>query len=259
MQQQLKISLIQADLVWEDSKVNRNNFDDKMERISEDTDIIILPEMFTTGFTMNAEGVAETMQGLTVNWMLRKAKEKEALLMGSLIIGEQNNFYNRFIIAFPSGELKYYNKRHLFTMANEDKVFTAGIEKITFMYKSFKICPLICYDLRFPVWSRNTNNFDVLIYIANWPNTRINAWDTLLKARAIENLCYVVGLNRVGVDKNKLLYNGHSAVIDALGETILKIEERLEGIESIIIFKKHIQETRNRLRFLNDKDNFKIN
>ncbi|MCF6223544.1 MAG: amidohydrolase [Flavobacteriaceae bacterium] len=258
MQQQLKISLIQADLVWENPDLNRKNLENKIDKLSKDIDLIILPEMFTTGFTMNAECVAETMQGLSVNWMLQKAKEKEALLMGSIIIKEQNNFYNRFIIAFPSGELKYYNKKHLFTMANEDKVFTAGIEKIIFMYKSFRICPLICYDLRFPVWSRNTDNYDVLIYIANWPNTRIKAWDTLLKARAIENLCYVVGLNRVGGDKNKLLYNGHSAVIDALGETLLQFKESIEGIETVTIFKKHIQETRNSLRFLNDKDNFKI-
>lgn len=259
MQEQIKIGLIQTDLEWENPDLNRKNLENKIDKFSSDIDLIILPEMFTTGFTMHVESVSETMKGITVKWMLQKAKEKEALLMGSIIIKEQNNFYNRFIIAFPSGELKYYNKKHLFTMANEDMVFTAGIEKITFTYKSFKICPLICYDLRFPVWARNTENYDVLIYIANWPNTRIKAWDTLLKARAIENLCYVVGLNRVGVDKNKLLYNGHSAVINALGDTLLQFEDSVEGIKSVNLFKNHIEETRNNLRFLNDKDNFKIN
>jgi len=258
MQDQLNIGLIQSEIIWESPGLNRKNFDKKIDEFPENTDVIILPEMFTTGFTMEADVVAETMQGPTVNWMKQKAEEKEALLMGSLIIKDKNNFYNRFIVAFPTGELKYYDKRHLFTMAGEDKVFTAGNEKMVFTYKSFKICPLVCYDLRFPVWARNSENYDVLIYIANWPNTRIQAWDTLLKARAIENLCYTIGVNRVGIDKNKLVYNGHSAVINTYGETILKFEDGEASIKTISINMQHITTTRNKLRFLDDQDKFEI-
>jgi len=216
MQEQLEIVILQSDLVWENPIKNKDNFSKKIRNITTKVDLIILPEMFTTGFTINTEKSAESMNGSTVKWMLDLADEKNALLMGSIVIKEKDNFYNRFIIAFPNGGLKYYDKRHLFSYAKEDKVYTAGKNKLIFEYKGFKICPLICYDLRFPVWSRNTEEVDLIIYIANWPNARIMAWDTLLKARAIENLCYVVGLNRVGVDKNNLIYVGHSAAYNAL-------------------------------------------
>ncbi|MCK5637787.1 MAG: nitrilase family protein, partial [Flavobacteriaceae bacterium] len=149
-------------------------------------------------------------------------------------------------------------KRHLFSYAGEEKVFSAGNKRMVFEYKGFKICPLVCYDLRFPVWARNSENFDVLIYVANWPNARMFAWDTLLKARAIENLCYVIGVNRVGADNNNLVYTGHSAVIDAFGKTILDFKESQEDIKTVVLEKKHITETRNRFRFLDDKDTFEI-
>jgi len=258
MQEQLEIVILQSDLVWENPIKNKENFNKKIRNITKKVDLIILPEMFTTGFTINAEKSAESMNGSTVKWMLDLADEKNALLMGSIVIKEKDNFYNRFIIAFPNGGLKYYDKRHLFSYAKEDKVYTAGKNKLIFEYKGFKICPLICYDLRFPVWSRNTEEVDLIIYIANWPNARIMAWDTLLKARAIENLCYVVGLNRVGVDKNNLIYVGHSAAYNALGETISNCKPNTEDIGSISLDKNYITETRSKFRFLDDGDEFEI-
>jgi len=263
MENSLNTVLIQTDSVWENITENLKNLSVKIKKTHQSVDLIILPELFSTGFTMNVKVVAETMQGTSVNWMLKKAKEKTCLIVGSLLIVEQDKFYNRLIVAFPPDihrdrEIKYYDKRHLFSYAGEEKVFTAGSKKLIFEYKGFKICPLICYDLRFPVWARNTDDIDVLIFVANWPKARIYAWSTLLKARAIENLCYVIGVNRVGTDNNKLIYSGHSAVIDVLGKTILDFDENQEFVKTIILEKKHINETRNKLRFLEDRDIFKI-
>jgi omega-amidase len=258
MQNQLKIAILQSDLVWENPDENRNNFSKKIKKISDDTDLIVLQEMFTTGFTMNAEKVAETMNDSTIAWMLQKAKEKDALVIGSIIIKVNNKFYNRLIVAFPNEELKYYDKRHLFSFAGEDKIFTSGSKKLIFEYKGFRICPLICYDLRFPVWARNTEEIDLLIYVANWPNARMLAWDTLLKARAIENLCYVIGLNRVGIDNNDLVYTGHSVVNNAFGETILNCGKNTEIIKSLSLEKKYIDDIRHKFRFLDDRDKFEI-
>jgi predicted amidohydrolase len=258
MQEQLKIALLQSDLVWENPEKNRNNFSEKIKRIPDDVDLIILQELFSTGFTMNVKDIAETMTGSTVNWMLQNAKEKNSLLLGSVIIKEGNCYYNRFVIAFPNGKTQYYDKRHLFSFAGEEKVFTAGESRIVFNYKGFKICPLICYDLRFPVWSRNTEEIDLLIYVANWPNARMMAWDTLLKARAIENLCYVIGVNRVGEDNNKLIYTGHSTVVDTMGKTLVRFEENKENVKFTVLNKSHISETRSQFRFLDDKDSFEI-
>ena len=258
MSEFLNIAIVQSDLVWENSENNRKNFDKKIKEIPAEIDLIIIPEMFTTGFTMNTKKVAETMDGITIAWMLQKAKEKDALVMGSIIIKENNKFYNRLIVTFPSGKLKYYDKRHLFSFAGEDKLFTAGNKKLIFKYKGFKICPLICYDLRFPVWARNTESYDILIYIANWPNARITAWDTLLKARAIENICYSIGINRVGLDGNNLVYNGHSAVYDFFGKALLSFNEKKESIKTISLSKKEIEDTRKKFRFLDDMDKFEI-
>jgi predicted amidohydrolase len=258
MQNQLEIAIIQSKLVWENPKKNRENFDQKINSLDNNLDLIVLPEMFTSGFTMQVEHVAETMDGQTVNWMLQKAGEKKSLVIGSLIIREKEKFYNRFIIAFPNGKIIYYDKRHLFSFAGEDQVFEAGREKLVFEYKGFKICPLICYDLRFPVWSRNTEEIDLLIYVANWPNARMLAWDTLLRARAIENVCYVIGLNRVGEDDNNLIYEGHSAVYNTLGETVLNSENKKEDIKFIRLDKIHISQIQDKFRFLDDKDTFEF-
>lgn len=255
----LTISLVQTDTIWENITANLKNLSSKIEQIEVASDMIILPELFTTGFTMEAEGVAETMDGAGVLWMLDIAKKKECVVIGSLLILESGDYYNRLIVAFPDGNIKHYDKRHLFSFAGEDKVFKAGETRMTFEYKGFKICPLICYDLRFPVWARNTEEIDLIIFVANWPNARMLAWDTLLKARAIENLCYVVGLNRVGIDNNRLVYTGHSAVYDAMGSSILNFEPGEETIGSVSIDLAHIAQTRGQFRFLEDRDHFVIN
>jgi predicted amidohydrolase len=258
MKNTLRISLVQTNTIWEDIKGNLENLSVKMNDIDNDTDLIILPELFSTGFTMQAKGVAESMTGQSVQWMLQQASDKNCLVTGSVLIEEKNHFYNRLIVAFPGGALKFYDKRHLFSFAGEDKVFKAGHERLIFEYKGFKICPLICYDLRFPVWSRNTADFDLLIYVANWPDARMLAWDTLLKARAIENLCFVAAVNRVGIDDNNLVYTGHSGLFDAMGASLLTLEPAKELIQSYSVDKTHLQEVRNKFRFLEDRDEFEI-
>lgn len=254
----LKIALIQSHLVWENPKQNRDNFTKKINNISEAIDIIILPEMFTTGFTMAAEKVAESMDGDTVNWMKQMAKNTNAAITGSLVINEDGAYYNRLLFVEPSGYISTYDKRHTFTLVGEDKVYTAGKEKVIFIYKNWTICPLICYDLRFPVWARNVADYDVLLYVANWPKPRINAWDILLKARAIENMSYCIGVNRVGKDGLKSTYSGHSACYDVLGHTMTAFKEGEENTQIVTLDKNHITAYRNKLKFLDDRDTFSI-
>jgi predicted amidohydrolase len=251
----MKVALIQAPLVWENPKQNRNYFEDKINSIKETIDLIVLPEMFTSGFTMNPKAVAESMQGETVLWLQVLAKAKNAAITGSLVIEEKGNFYNRLVFVFPSGAIKTYDKKHLFTLAGEDKAYTSGTQKLVFEYQGLKICPLICYDLRFPVFARNTEEYDVLIYVANWPKPRINAWDALLKARAIENMCYTIGVNRMGEDPNKHDYPGHSQVIDELGNYLIAPQE-IEGVFITTLNKNTLEATRQKFGFLNDRDAF---
>lgn len=257
MKEQLQVSIIQSNLFWEDKLANLKFFEKKINKISQ-ADIIVLPEMFTTGFTMNPNPLAETMDGKTVNWMLDLANYHKSLIIGSVIIEEDSNYYNRLIAAFPDGNLQYYDKKHLFTLANEHHHYTAGKKQLTINYKGWKIFPLVCYDLRFPVWARNVKDYDVLIYIASWPKLRIAAWDALLKARAIENMCYTIGVNRVGVDANQYEYPGHSVVLDAYGNEILSTNENQEQTGNVVIDKNILNEVRNKLQFLNDKDPFKL-
>jgi predicted amidohydrolase len=253
----MKLALVQLPLVWEDPKSNRVNIEQKINAIESGTDLIVLPEMFTTGFTMQPERVAETMNGETIQWMQSLAKAKNAAITGSLIIVEEGKYYNRLVFVFPTGEIQQYDKRHLFTLAGEDGVFTSGTSKVVIEYKGWKICPLICYDLRFPVFSRNTENYDLLIYVANWPKTRINAWDTLLQARAIENMSYTIGVNRLGVDDNNLEYVGHSQVVDYLGNPVIE-PQTTEGVFITELDKDSLRETRKKLNFLIDQDLFKL-
>ena len=253
----MKIALIQSSLDWENPIENRSRLSQKITGFMEDVDLIVLPEMFSSGFTMNPKAVAETMEGETVSWLQHLAKAKNSAITGSLVIEENGSFFNRLIFVNPDGTVKTYDKRHLFTLAGEDKVYTAGKEKLIVEYKGFKICPMICYDLRFPVFSRNTEGYDVLLYVANWPKARINAWDILLKARAVENMSYVIGVNRVGMDDNNLEYVGHSQVVDFLGNYIVQPQEQ-EGVFILEIDKKQLLETREKLAFLNDRDKFKI-
>ncbi|MBI9039772.1 amidohydrolase [Lutibacter sp.] len=254
----LNIVLIQSDIIWQKNAENLINYSKKINAISEEADLIILPEMFTTGFSMKPKDIAESMEGNTIAWMVETAKKRNAAIAGSAIIEEEGKFYNRFLFVHPSGEINYYNKRHLFTLAGEEKVYTAGENKIIINYKGWKICPLVCYDLRFPVWSRNVDEYDILLYVANWPKPRISAWDILLSARAIENICYSIGVNRVGVDAGRLEYNGHSAVYNCLGEQLINALPNREDVVSITIDKTHITATRIKLNFLKDKDTFKI-
>jgi len=252
----LNLALVQTTLAWENPKANRTHIEDKVSSIT--ADLIVLPEMFSSGFTMNASEVAETMDGETIAWLKTLSKTKNAAMVGSLVITENNNYYNRLVFVEPNGTLTTYDKRHTFTLAGEHKVYTAGSEKTIIDYKGFKICPLVCYDLRFPVWARNSENYDVLIYVANWPKVRIAAWDALLKARAIENMSYCIGVNRVGLDGNNYEYSGHSAVYDVLGHRMDSIPESIETVEVVTLEKSHITKYRERLGFLKDRDTFNL-
>ena len=258
MQDTLKVAIIQSSLVWENPNVNREMFSKKIDEITEAVDLILLPEMFTSGFTMSPENVFETMEGDTINWMVTIAKTNQPAIGGSMVIKENETFYNRFVFVAPEGTIITYDKRYTFTLAGEDKVYKAGDSKIIFEYKGWKICPLICYDLRFPVWARNVENYDMLIYVANWPKPRINAWDALLKARAIENMSYCVGVNRVGIDDYKHEYVGHSGIYDSLGRELCKITDGIEKTEVIVLEKEHLNSTRTNLKFLDDRDSFTV-
>jgi len=258
MQKQLKVAIIQSNLVWENPIQNRLNFSKKITEIDADVDLIVLPEMFTTGFTMHPEMIAETMTGNTVEWLQQLANEKQAAIMGSLVISENKNYYNRMLFLEPSGVIHQYNKRHTFTLAGEHLVYTAGEKQKTVDYKGWKILLQICYDLRFPVFARNTMDYDLVVYVANWPAPRIAAWDALLKARAIENMSYCIGVNRVGLDANNLEYPGHSAVYDLFGNAIERCIDNSEDIKTAVLTKDHLKKYRQKLQFLSDRDTFKL-
>ncbi len=258
MQEQFNLTIIQSNLFWEEKEANREQFSKKIASISEKTNLIILPEMFTTGFTMNASSLAEEERGETLKWMQNEAKINDCAITGSVVISENGKYYNRLFFVFPDGDYKIYNKRHTFTLVGEHKTYSSGEEHLVINYLGWKICPLICYDLRFPVWSRNTNDYDVLVFVANWPQKRIEAWDALLKARAIENMCFCIGVNRIGTDVNGHVYNGHSAVYDVLGNQISTLSNEIEFIETVSLKKVHIEKYRNHLQFLNDRDEFNL-
>ncbi|MGK0413657.1 MAG: omega-amidase [Polaribacter sp.] len=258
MSNELHVVGIQADLFWENPSKNRSFFEEKINCLPKNIDLVVLPEMFTTGFTMSPEKVAEEMDGKTISWIQKIASEKQLAIVASLVIEENNRYYNRLVFGHPSGKIETYDKRHSFTLAGEDKVYTSGSQKLIVDYRGWKICPLICYDLRFPVWARNTENYDLLIFIANWPVTRIKAWETLLKARAIENMSYVIGVNRTGKDANEFEYSGNSLIIDYLGTTLASLEKNEIGCIQTIVNKPNQQKTRDKLGFLKDMDSFVI-
>ena len=253
----MKIAMIQAPLVWENPKINRTYFEEKINSLSEEIDLVVLPEMFSTGFTMHPEKVAETMDGETILRLKNLAKAKNLAITGSLIVKEKELFYNRLVFVFPSGEIQKYDKRHLFSLAGEEKIYASGKEKLIVEYLGWKICPLVCYDLRFPVFARNSEDYDLLIYVANWPKPRIQAWDILLKARAVENMAYVIGVNRIGVDGNNHPYPGHSQAIDFLGNFTIEPQES-EGVFTAEFDKSKMDLARKKLGFLNDRDVFEI-
>ena len=261
----LHVTVVQSSLHWEDVDRNLDMFDQKLNSISGSTDLIVLPEMFSTGFTMNTKGAAEEMHGRSMQWLVKKAKEKNCVITGSLIIHENGHYYNRLVWMRPDGTFIHYDKRHLFRMANEHEYFTAGRQRISVLLKGWKICPLICYDLRFPVWSRNgfssgthDASYDCLIYVANWPERRAHPWKTLLLARAIENQCYVVGVNRVGKDGKDIEYSGDSAVINAKGEIISYTRTHEENVETVVLSMKELEEFRKTFPVGMDADHFEI-
>jgi len=253
--QNLNVTIIQANLIWEDAKANRQNFDAIFKNIEPNiTDIIVLPEMFSTGFTTQPNNLAEKPNGTTVNWMRSWAGRLNTAIVGSLIIEEKKQYYNRLIWMPPTGVPQHYNKKHLFSLAGEHHNYSAGQQRLYINnYKGWNICPLICYDLRFPEWSRNINNYDLLLYVANWPVNRIDAWNSLLKARAIENQTYTIGVNRVGKDGNNISYNGNSAAIDFKGHTMLNIADN-EFVTTLTLQKEPLVNFRKRFPFLDDKD-----
>lgn len=260
--QNLNITVVQTNLHWENPEANRAMLEEKLSGIGL-TDVIVLPEMFTTGFTMNSS-LAEPMNFHTTKWMHNMAIKTNALVLGSVIIKEGNSFFNRLIWMQPDGVCKTYNKRHLFRMADEDKVYSPGDSLLIAEWRGWKICPLVCYDLRFPVWSRNrvnaqaqSLNYDLLVYVANWPAARSHHWQTLLKARAIENQSFVVGVNRVGTDGKGILYNGHSAVVSPKGEVMFEAVGA-EAIQTIQLKAEELKEWRAKFPAYFDADDFHI-
>jgi omega-amidase len=267
----LTITTIQSHLHWQDKAANLKMFEEKIDGIKEKTEIVVLPEMFSTGFVIQPDALAETMDDETVQWMKRVSAKKKIILTGSVIIKETNQaadsvptrYYNRLIWMLPNGEYGYYDKRHRFAFAGENENYTAGSKRLIASVKGWKINLLVCYDLRFPVWSRQSPDaedqpeFDVLIYVANWPERRNHAWKTLLQARAIENQSYVVGVNRVGKDGSDLYHSGDSMIVDPLGE-VLYHKKDAEDIFTITIDKAHLQNVREKFPFWKDADDFTI-
>ena len=255
--QNLKIALIQTDIYWKNIEANLAMLEEKLWQITEPVDLIVLPEMFQTGFTMDVNDVAEPMNLTTFKWMKQMAAQKKAVVTGSYIVKEKGQAFNRLIWMQPDGEYYTYDKRHLFRMANEDKDFSMGMERLIVELKGWKICPMICYDLRFPVWSRNRNQeYDLLLYVANWPASRAHIWDTLLQARSIENLAYSIGVNRVGKGGKDIDYVGHTGAYSPKGETLTFSEE--EGLIIIDLSLDDLNAFRERFPAHLDADEFEL-
>ena len=258
MKEFLKVALLQTDIAWENPKENRERIAYQLSRLSADTDIVFLPEMFTSGFSPNTEKIVETMQGETIEWLKKQAKQYNIAIGGSLAIGQEQDYFNRLVVALPQGNLIYYDKRHLFASSHEKNVYKCGENQHFFTYKGWKLALFICYDLRFPVWIRNTEAYDVAVFVANFPYQRISAWDTLLKSRAIENMCYTIGVNRVGVDKNSFVYNGHSAVYNSYGECVSGGISCDETIIYATLNTQILRKHRSEFPVLNDIDVFQL-
>lgn len=262
--QHLTVSLVQSPLFWEDRERNLEMFTKKLQDVEPSTELVVLPEMFTTGFTMQPKGVAESMEGRSMQWMQDLASAGGFVISGSMIIEENGAFYNRLIWMPPDGNYAFYDKKHLFTHAGEDKNYVPGSSRKIFLLKNWKIMPMICYDLRFPVWSRNKHagehgfDFDCMLNVANWPASRSHAWRVLLMARAIENQCYVIGLNRLGKDGNGIDYSGDSAVIDPLGENISTLMPHEERVEKVVMTRCSLDGFRDTFRPWADWDSFTL-
>ena len=254
----IKITICQAYLFWENAAKNLQNLSLKLSSLKEKTDLILLPEMFNTGFTTNVEKCAERMDGNTMKWMYQTSRTFNCVVAGTLIVEENGNYYNRFVWMSPDGSYVHYDKRHLFGLANEDSVFTPGNSRIMLKLKGWKICPMICYDLRFPVWSRNqTEGYDLLVYTASWPDKRSAHWRTLIPARAIENQAFVIGVNRVGHDGNEVYYSGGSMCISPLGDVVYYKPED-EDLYTFTLNPADLANARQQFPFLKDADRYSI-
>lgn len=254
----VKITIYQAYLFWENVEKNLQNLSLRLSALKEKTDLILLPEMFNTGFTTNVEKCAETMDGPTMHWLYEHAKSYECVIAGTLIIQENGRYYNRFVWMSPDGTYVHYDKRHLFSMAGEDQYFTPGHSRIIFNLKGWRVCPMVCYDLRFPVWSRNQGNaYDLLVYTASWPDKRSAHWRALIPARAIENQSYVIGVNRVGYDGNEIYYSGGSMCISPNGDVVYYKPED-EDLYTFTLNPADLTKAREQFPFLQDADDFSL-
>jgi omega-amidase len=254
----MKISIIQSDPVWEEKISTLGKLDEMIFPLYGKTDIVILPEMFNTGFSMNTQMLSESAAGgITFKWMKERAVKGGFGLCGSYIVRVRNKYFNRFVFVSPEKEVWYYDKRHLFMMADENIYFSAGNSRLIFKFRDIRISPYICYDLRFPVWSRNRDEYDLAVYTANWPEARISVWNTLIKARAIENQCYVAGANRTGIDGTGIKYSGNSAVINPYGEEMVSAESNECSITAEFLL-SDLLDFRKKFPVLNDADDFQI-
>lgn len=254
--QDLTVTIVQDALDWEDPAANRARMQAHLDGVDA-TDLFVLAEMFSTGFTMTPEHCAETMDGPTVSWMREQAARRDSALAGSLVIEEGGRYYNRLLFVHPDGRVATYDKRHRFALAGEDRHYEAGGERVRIDFRGWRIVPLICYDLRFPVWCRHPASCDLMLFVANWPSPRRHAWTTLLQARAIENQCYVAGVNRVGEDSNGIRYSGDSALLDHFGETLAECSDRVTT-ETVTLSAERLLADRERLPFYRDADAFSI-
>ena len=255
----MRISLLQTDIVWADKAANLQNLEKTSASLKGKTDLLVLPEMFSTGFCTDRPDLAETMEGKTIAFLKECTQKNNLAITGSVMITENGKNYNRAFFVFPDGRMEFADKRHLFSMGKEEDFFTAGKSRLIVNYKDFNICVLVCYDIRFPVWSRNVSNeYDLLLYVANFPDSRMYAWDSLLIGRALENQSYVGGVNRIGKDGMKLNYVGHSVMIDAKGKKILEFEEGEQNIKTIELSKTDLDKFREKFPAWKDADNFQI-
>lgn len=255
----MKITIVQPDSIWEDKPANLRNIERLVSRYYGKTELVVLPEMFTTGFSLKTEKLAEDFYGETFKWMNQLSVSGNFAVCGSFIVRSEDKYYNRFLFVTPEKKCFTYDKRHLFSPAYENDMFSCGKDRVVFNYNGFRFLPIICYDLRFPVWIRNRGDYDVMICVASWPEIRREAWNSLLKARAIENQSYVVGVNRTGTDNDGLKYAGDSSVIDPLGKILGKVNEYEEGSATIEISMSELQHFRERFPVWKDTDDFIIN
>jgi predicted amidohydrolase len=253
----LNVAIVQKALHWHEPAKNLDMFTEALDRHQAPTDLFVLPEMFATGFTMQAKANAEPMDGRSVNWMAETAERLDSCICGSLVIEDGGEYFNRFILMSPGGAYRCYDKRHRFRLAGEHEHYSAGSDLVTIELNGWRIRPMVCYDLRFPVWSRNSDGYDLLIYVANWPDRRHLAWETLIRARAIENLAFVAAVNRIGIDGNGINYRGGSAIVDYLGQDLVSLADK-PGLASAVLEKPPLEKFREKFPFHLDADTFSI-